>query len=298
MRSSSNLKRAVVSNSDALRRTRQRKKKRILLILILCLIVIIGAIVALSRYREFRIVDVTVVGSKVLPPDDIQARAQSHITGYYAWIIPKNSALFYPRRKIESDLYSLYSRIADVRIERDGLQRMQIEITEYDGVYLWCGFEYDPSAPCYFVDENGLVFDEAPFYSGTLFFKFFGSPLLANQSGVLRNPILSSEEFTVVMGFKYALEELGLAPVAFEISGSRYVYYVDSAGDHYTKIILQGTNDIAHNAENLSSAIQTEPLARLVREGLGTVEYIDLRFPNKVLFKEIGKNGAQPQKEL
>ena len=168
---------------------------------------------------------------------------------------------------------------------------LEIAVTERSGKYIWCGETFNlESKPqiekCYFLDDEGYIFDEAPYFSGEVYFKFYGYVKLAD--GLPTGSYFFKENFKNVILFKQMLEDTDLEPVAF---------YMQENGD--VKMLLSKENKLATSpeirfktnadlekvAENLKVALDTEPLKSEFKNKYSLLLYIDLRFENKVYYK-------------
>src|SRR3989344_3974534 len=91
-----------------------------------------------------------------------------------------NKALFYPKSAIRRSLASTYPRLKDIELRVKSGGALLISVTEREPLYTWCG-ENIPETDtaenqiCYFLDKEGYVFDEAPYFSGDVYFKFYGA---------------------------------------------------------------------------------------------------------------------------
>jgi hypothetical protein len=125
---------------------------------------------------------------------------------------------------------------------------------------------------CYFMDESGFVFDEAPYFSGEVYFKFYGQ----------------MEDFHKLVSFKEIVENMKLDPVAISVEENGDVKVLLSSrnsSETGPEIILKIDSDFQKVAENLQTALGTEPLHTNFKNKYSSLEYIDLRFGNKVYYR-------------
>ena len=136
---------------------------------------------------------------------------------------------------------------------------------------------------CYFLDEDGYIIDEAPYFSGEVYFKFYGS-----SEGL--GSYFSKENFKQLILFKDILISFGLKPVAFYLTNNGDAEVFLSKGTSHAlttgpKIIFKQNADFQNIAENLEAALNTEPLKSKFKNKYSSLLYIDLRFGNKVYDK-------------
>lgn len=272
----------------------KRKKRKILrnkmILCVFCFLLLLTGSVFLSRWEKINIQNIEISGNKVIETSQIEAIVQENLVGHYLWFFPKTNFLLYPKNKIKNELEDKFKRFSDVSINLNSIKTLKISVIERTGEYLWCGtlipalINDTSSYKCYFTDENGYIFDEAPYFSGNVYFKFYGK-----NDGDPKNPagtFFLTDKFNQIIEFKNALNEFGLNPTAF---------WVDENGDANIalssepaagpKIIFKVNSDYEKIAESLQAAITTEPLQSKLKTDFTSLSYIDLRFGNNIYYK-------------
>jgi hypothetical protein len=288
------MKKKSILETPKLKELKKRKRKvirnRIIFFAIIFVLLLVG-LAFLSYWHEINIQDIQIEGNKIIDKQDIKKVAQENIEGKYFWIFPKTNSFIYPVKKIEENLSEKYKRLKDIKIDVDAndLKTLWISVSEYDGKYLWCGDKIIDSfvdQQCYFLDADGYIFDKAPYFSGEVYFKFFG-----NAVSDLTNPVGSTfalDYFKNLISFKESIEKMNLKPVIFYLEdtedGSFYLSSETSA-PNAPKILFKLDSDYTKLVENLQSAITTEPLQTELKNKLNDLLYIDLRYGNKVFYK-------------
>ena len=148
------------------------------------------------------------------------------------------------------------------------------------GVGIPQGGSPTPGTNCYFMDENGYIFDLAPYFSGEVYFKFYGVPDVGSY--------FSKQNFQQLISFKDTLIDFGLKPIMLYITNDGNVEIFLFSGNPSTigpEIILKTESNFQNVAENLETALTTEPLQSDFKNKYSTLQYIDLRFGNKVYYK-------------
>ena len=136
------------------------------------------------------------------------------------------------------------------------------------------------------MDDTGYVFDEAPYFSGEVYFKFYGlgSIHADNPAGFY----FSEQNFKQLTAFKDVLISMGLKPVIINILKNGDIELFLARGNSSKsgpKIIFKSDADLLNVAENLQAALATEPLMSGFKNKYSSLLYIDLRFGNKVFYK-------------
>ncbi len=234
----------------------------------------------LSRISALNIKDIAVSGNAVIDTEEIKEVTEASISGHYFWLFPKSNILFYPKNKIKDNLSSQFKRMKDLSLGVGDNGILEIKMAERSGVYIWCG-ENVPEAgeeeKCEFVDNDGYMFDEAPYFSGDVYFKFYGQ--------MFETP---APTFHKLVEFKENLEKMRLKPVALLAKDDGdMVMYLSAANTSFNRpeITFKIDSDLNKSAENLQAVLDTEPLRTDFKKKYSQLSYIDLRFGNKVYYK-------------
>ena len=226
-----------------------------------------------ARIPSSNINAIEILGNKVLDTEILEAAARAEITENYLWFLPKSNVLLYPKSSIKRTLLNKFKRIKEVEVTLKNKQTLQISISERTPSYTWCGNvipETHINEKCYFLDDAGFIFDQAPYFSGEVYFKFYGS----------------LENFEKLVSLKNTLEAMKLKPVALYTKEDGDVkIFLSTTSESRPEILLTSNADFEKVAENLQTALDTEPLKSNFKNKYSSLEYIDLRFGNKVYYK-------------
>lgn len=253
---------------------------------VLASLVLAGGIIYGLNRDEILISEIIVEGEEVISEETIKEFTNTELSKKYLWSIPKKNAFLYPRKKIESGLSEQFKRLDSVSVGRSSLKALTVSIEERKERYLWCGAELvktrTSATQCYLSDSGGYIFSEAPYYSGSLFFEFYGGLSEEPATGPVGGTILTEEKFSVLISFIEKLGELGLAVQKISVKADGdYELYLEGGG----KVLINSKNDIAKGLENLSIALESDPLKKKMVEERAGLDYLDVRFGNKVFFK-------------
>ena len=265
-------------------------RNKIIFFFSLFVIILIG-LCFLSRWHRINIDNIKISGNRVVDTADIERVAEDNISAYYMWLFPKTNFLIFPKEKIISDLSSNFKRLKSVLIDVDEVKTMNIVVTEYEGKYLWCGnepviVEVDTDQKCYFTDSDGYIFDEAPYFSGDSYFRFYGKTDEVKE--IPTGSYFRKNDFIKISSFVENLKKINLKPAGLYIqdNGDIDVYLSsDITPPGGPKIMVNIDSDFEKVIENLQSAITTDPLMSDFKNKYSSLNYIDLRFGNKVYYK-------------
>ncbi|KKS44552.1 MAG: hypothetical protein UV08_C0019G0003 [Parcubacteria group bacterium GW2011_GWA2_42_18] len=159
-----------------------RRRRVLIWRLVITLVILgglLGGLVVFLRLPVLAIKNIEVQGASALDKAELAAVAESVLQNNFTGLFPRKNFLIYPRRQIKEILSERFQRIEQMslKVEEDNI--LVVEIKERQGEYLWCGLEPlepDPSGECFFTDAQGYIFDQAPYFSGNVYFKIYGPP--------------------------------------------------------------------------------------------------------------------------
>ncbi len=282
-----------VLNSPRLLELKHKRRKTVVIKFLLSFLVVsilIASLVYGYRIPRLKLATVEVVGSKVVDSEAIKSIAEKNIAGNYLPLLPKANIFFYPKNNIKTELLEQYKRLKDVSFRMEDNNTLVITVSERTGVYTWCGATLptvnDDKEKCYFMDDSGYIFDEAPFFSGDVYFKFYGRADHTDDSPL--GAYFSKNTFKNLTAFKDTLVALHIKPISLftTVDGDIQVL-LNTGATSITKpmIMLKADADFKTVAEKLGTALSTEPLLSDFKNKYSSLEYIDLRYGNKVYYK-------------
>jgi len=270
----------MLSRRDILKSSRNRKKtkeksNRLVFptAILIFLLILTGVFAWQSGNQKIRINKVTIDGSSTMDGEHIVEFVEEELSGKYFWLFNKDNVFIYPKKKLKSNILEQYKRVLEVEISSDGLTSLTINIFERKPEYMYCGENIsDEIEQCYFLDNTGYIFSKAPYFSGNVFFEFYGH-IKGNPVGAY---FLEETNFKKTILLKDGIEDMGLAVIMFEIvEDDDYIFHIKDGG----KIFFNKNQEYGTVLDNLDSAL--EGILSLDKK----IKYIDLRFGNKVFYK-------------
>ena len=260
----------------------RKKRKRKLFkygVLVFLAVFIIASVSYISHQPKIRIGKVKLSGGVLVTQDDVESKSLEYLRESYMWLFPKNNIFLYPRKGLEKYLKETFKRIDTISIHRNDFQTLDIKITERKPTALWCGTIVSDTEHCYFMDQNSAIFAPAPKFSGDAYFKYYG---LVETDPIGKYYISSTTEFAEISDFIQKLKELSLGP-----------QYLVPKGTGQFSVVLSGGGEIYFNVNkeplskvlaNLEALLRTSELSNKTKGNL-PIEYIDLRYGNKLFYK-------------
>lgn len=243
----------------------------------------------LSKMPSIQIENIEVSGNSTISKDEIIGLIRKETSAKYFKLFSKNSVFLYPKESIEAKLEDNFKKIETVSIKSKGLKTIIVSMVERKPDSLWCfsGSENgtirknNNSGKCYFLDKEGVVFSEAPDFSGSAFLRYYG--LLDGADNPIGQNYLFGGKFKEVSEFINSLEVLEMRVASFRAeSGSDYEIILKNG----IKIILDDKQPFDKTLENIQSILGEIDLKKDYSTGSPSkINYVDLRFGNKVYLK-------------
>lgn len=272
---------------------RKKRQKKIIKMSIFSIIILAGLVFGLSclsREKHIVINNIKVIGAYVLGEDEIIEIAKNELSGKYFYLFARNNTFIYPKNEIEESLLKNFPRIEKLSIGLNGLNELEISIEERRGEYLYCGDRIPESKSelgdnCYFLNDEGLIFDEAPYFSGDIYFKFYVP--LESGADPLGKKVLETERFHELAYFFNRINKIGLKTVYFEqgSDGINNLYLEEKNNSLNPRIIFKNEDNLEVLLDNLTLAMKKDEFFNELMSKYNTLDYIDLRFKNKILYK-------------
>jgi len=239
----------------------------------------------------FKISAIGVQGAVFTPEEEVKNAANNFCREKTLKIIPRDSLAFFPAGELKEKLLSRFPAVAKAEIGKKFFHKLDIVLVEREAAAIWCRVWADeknfsatstketslPEADeCFFVDEQGIIFREAPNMSGTLQTVFYysgGQAFGLGQAGVnveiLKSAVELKKEarnFDVeITGFLlFGKNEKELTALTSE--GWRIFFNPDSLPVSQVKILAV-------------------LLADEIKEKRVGLEYVDLRVANRAYYK-------------
>jgi hypothetical protein len=151
-----------------------------------------------------------------------------------------------------------------------------VQVSEHESVAKWCGKD-DLSSECFLVNKDGLVYVAEKKLSPKNVIKAHG--MFDDPSSVIGQTYLVPQHFQKIIETIKNLDQLSIVPTSFETEDGETVIIAVSEGPHLMIDLNDEPSDILNN---LKTTIETEEINEAQFKNL---EYIDLRFGNKVYYK-------------
>jgi len=267
----------IVSSKEGIRspgfhKKKQREKNIRITLWTLFLIFIIGIPIYLLKQERFLISTIQIQGNEVTKSDEIENIARQGLADKYLWLIPRSSALLYPKNKIKKAILEEIPRLLSLDLSLVNSRTLVATIVEREPFALYCA-----EADCFFLDHTGYIFSEAPAFSDGVYIIYSRDPALESPLG---GNLLSEEDFIQVSNFLESLKTMNILSKTLLIRDDEYHITLPAGG----VITWKASAD----PELIRSSLEAFLSDRNITQGKNTLEkllYVDLRFGNKIFYK-------------
>ncbi len=277
---------------EDMKRKRRAYRIRLSVLIFILFVSLIYGLAYFSSSPRITLNRIVITGTHIINPSNVESFTKDNLKGKYIYLFSRSNSLIYPKNKIYNSIINNFPRIKTLSIYRDNLTTLHIDITERSGSYLYCGsvvpeVKTEIGENCYFVNADGYVFDEAPYFSGNVYFKYYMALPDVSLKTPLGAQILPPEQFHLLAQFIDGVTSLGFKPdyVVISEDGNGELYLNNNGGTSYPKIIFKNNENILTLLNNLSISMNKPEFANEVKSKYTTLLYIDLRFNNKVVYK-------------
>ncbi|MDB5224911.1 MAG: hypothetical protein JWO43_533 [Candidatus Adlerbacteria bacterium] len=259
------------------RANRMRRRKRITIAVIAAVLVVCGSVIGSTWLPQWRIVDVDISGTQSVATSTIAKYVHEQLQGTYALVFPRNNVLLFSKSKLAADIPVEIPTIKKATVSIENLHTLGISVVERGPVAVWCGSVPAEQAPCYLLDATGSAYALSADYSGDVYVHYFGSTTL----GTLPYQYLTPVQFETLTALATTLNQKtgGSIVTAVAVSDSDDVTATFSNGFNLMFTLMQDPADV------VSRFALAQTSGAFNNRTLGSFEYLDLRFGDKLYYK-------------
>lgn len=246
------------------------RKKIIIFLWFLFLILILAYVLLLSPI--FRIKEIKISGNRVISNEEIRDSLNSFLYKKFLVFFNQNNIFLARGDNLKNIIFSDFPRILSIEIKKDIFNKtIDLRIIERKEAGIFCRGE------CYYIDKEGVIFEDAPQTSGTLILMIKDN----SESGVeMGRNAIDKEFMTELINLREELlNQLGLKVIDFIIETDVLKdLRVDTNEGWY--ILFDGSQDFKNQLQTLKLVLEEK-----IKEGRKNLEYVDLRIGNRVYYK-------------
>lgn len=273
-----------ITKLEQARQVRKQKvrKKRIFyfLFFIFCIILL----VLFFRIPFFFIKNIQVVGLESIPVESVQETINQYMAGNKAFVFSRRNIFIFNKKTVITKLRNDYPKVKAVDINKNLFSNITVAISEYQPSLLWCGVSYNQEGDCYYVSDEGVIYEKSPKFSKPIYFVFFAP--VSTPDNPFGNVLLDSDTRKKAQQLKHEFSIQGTSLFAFEKKDTTdNILYLDSNSEYHPYIIFRDDQSVTTVLSNFSTALKSEKLKNSKINNFIDMSYVDLRFDGKVFYK-------------
>lgn len=252
-----------------------KRRRRIMIFRIILFIVLFVSIISgtafWSHSDSFKINNIEIIGTNFNSIDQIENLTFDILKGNYFLGYSRSNFLLVSKGEIKNKILESSNSIKDVLVKSKGFHSLKIEVIEHSPKLSWC----DEKNKCFIVNDDGIIFMEDDI-TGT-------EDLLIVRGFVQGDPIgqvyVSDEFVKSILKFTELLSQIELTVTELKTEdGDTFIFHTSDNMD----LIIDKRDNVEEVFDNLIIAINQEAIHK---EQFPNIEYIDLRFGNRVIYK-------------
>ena len=264
------------------------RRQKLRVVAILFFVALLGALIYgvsyISYLPRYTISAIDVTGATTVPAPMVSEYVQSQLfTGAHPFLSSANIFLYH-RVGLQNEIVGYFPRIKSATITRDSLfsTTLHVAIVERESYARWCT-DVINSTDCYQMDSDGYIFAQSPEATSTVTYTtsyIFGGAISTSTS-----PITQSFESAHISGIVALLKKLtdaGYRPTGATVTNDQD--FVVNLADGFA-IKASFGEDSSTVVHNLQLVLGSTVLANKK----DTIEYVDLRFGDRVYYKLKGE---------
>jgi hypothetical protein len=257
------------------RHKEKRTSRRGILIFLFILLFfsVFGGAVYFARYPDWQISEIIITGLERLAPETIRENVEKEIQGNFAFIFPRKSYMLIRADTIKKEIVKDFPRVESVSVTKEFPSKIVVEVKERS---FWAVYCVKGEALCGYIDKTGFVYEEAPHSTSLLIRK------IESDRGSV---VVPSQKFDALFIEKLdmfaealrngAREEVGTFLVSEDLEDE---FKVETQSGFY--LYVKRDDDPEKVVKILKTFLEKE-----IGTNKKLLEYVDLRFGNKVFYK-------------
>ncbi len=218
---------------------------------------------------RFEVKEVNISGLKAVNEEEVRKLINDVLAPKKFGVLKSKNHFLLSRDKLQSSILSSIHKIGSVRIEKT-TDALNIAIEEREAIGIWC-----KGSDCFYFDKKGIIFEESPKSSGSLFISIED---MRNMETNLGSAVLSEPEVVL------AEDSQRLLRGNFPFSAVTIVITADGEYELLTtegwRVLLNKNDGLEYQLSNLKYVIDEK-----IKTRRGELEYVDLRLGNRVYYK-------------
>lgn len=240
---------------------------RRLFFLLIILVILAGGVIYFFRASYFRVKNIEIDNLSGRAKEEVLSEVRGFIVGNVALVFPHNSMFILSTERLAEDLSRKFLDIKDFAVLREWPSGLKISGRERATWAIYC------KNLCFLADNEGRLFSGAPDFQGNLLLKIYDErkdQLNAGDFVLNRDNFLAMAEFTVQL--EHDLNN-HVSRIVLKEGGVKEFYLQN------WYVLTDDSVEYKTARNNLNLALPE------IGDKIASLEYIDLRFSNKIFYK-------------
>ncbi len=231
-------------------------------------------LIAATHVRSLQIAHIDISGNAAISTELLQKHTEAYLALLSRGLFAKANASLFPVPAFEASVSGSFPRIEKARVEIIGFIEPTLSLTvqERTAYARWCR-----EGGCFLMDASGFVFAHDVGEPRALATDFYG--LLTNDTVIGR--VYAHESFEQLKLLTAAFAQRGFGAVRAELVGET-VHFTLARG-FVVRVPLMS------DPETVASTLDVSLASEALRGKSGKLEYVDMRFGNRVYYKFQGE---------
>lgn len=259
--------------SDALKQKKQKIKKIKFYTLLVGIVLCIAGIIYVIQMPFIQIANVQIFGNTFVNTEEINLKTEKILNSYTYWIFPNKNIFIFSKKELEKKLKE-NPAITKVIINKDFFNTLIINIEEEEKEMLYCVSE--TKEECFYVNGESFIYAKVDEYiipeQEIIIYS-------EKEQKTIKSNILQEDVYKEMVLFVKNIARYDIKIKEIYIKKDDTIEFVSKRG---ARVIASQFDDFEKDFENMVALFEQNILSK---EDLMTVEYIDLRFGNKVFYK-------------
>jgi cell division septal protein FtsQ len=254
------------------KRRRARRTRRYLIVGI-SFVLLVGVVYVYLTRSSWELNDIKISGLVRTSEDDVQQVVSLWLAEHDYYILPHSSVWFARSGELEGRILAALPTIKVAKASKEYPHTLKILVEEYDGWGVICRGE---GTECYWIDRAGVSFDLAPEFTGLIVPKV--RDMREREFKLGASQLTQAMMHLITYFNERAAANDHLQSLQFTIDQKDATLRVRTRGGW--EILLLETNSPEESFKNLALALDGE-----IKGKIPQLEYIDLRFGNRIFYK-------------
>lgn len=259
--------------SDTLKRKKNRIKKIKIYITISLILIFLILLVLATRISSLQITEIKISGNTFVTNQEIEGKAQAILKKNILGIIPERNIFLFPKKELKDSLKE-NPAVIDVKIRKKYFNTISIEINEQEKEMIYC--TSIEKTDCYYINKSGFIYAKVNEF------------IIPEQERILyiekaqkniKDNVTDEKTYSSLVLF---IKNVG----RYDIKVGEIYLKPDGVIEFVTReqvrLITSIFDDFGKDFTNLIALFDKGVIAK---DQISQIDYIDLRFGNKVFYK-------------